>query len=220
MNSFKIEWNQLKEILSERPKIMEVQLIEPNIKKSFKFIKDKEGKLYDMDDYFERSGSFIIQDVETKKNYSADYYESGGDEDDMQVFGSEFDFEIVKETKKEPKKVIAKPKKKTLDKAPSQQIKFSVSEKEYVAAQRKAFKIWKELLSKEPQWAFDYSLNKNNYVALAENPKPHFYTVCDEPTTINTATGMFRFPNEKVANKFIKMMGTSIKHLCPKIYFS
>ena len=102
------------------------------------------------------------------------------------------------------KKVNTKPKSKALNKA---------------LVSQKAFKIWKQLLSKEPKWTFDYGLNQNNYVALAENPKPHFYTVCHEPTTINTATGMFRFPNEKVADKFIKMMGASIKHLCPKISF-
>jgi len=119
----------------------------------------------------------------------------------------------------EQKKVNTKPKTKALNKALVSRRKFSVTEQEFITAQRKAFKIWKQLLSKEPKWAFDYGLNKNNYVALAENPKPHFYTVCHEPTTINTATGMFRFPNEKVADKFIAKMGASIKHLCPKISF-
>lgn len=120
---------------------------------------------------------------------------------------------------KELKKVTAKPKTKALNKALVSRRKFSVTEEQYLIAQKKAFRIWKQLLSKEPEWAFDYILNKNNYVALAENPKPHFYTVCHEPTIINTATGMFRFPNKKVADKFIKMMGVSIKHLCPKISF-
>lgn len=116
-------------------------------------------------------------------------------------------------------KVKTKPKVKALNKALVSLRKFSVTEQQYLSAQKKAYKIWVELLSKEPQWAFDYGLNKNNYVALAENPKPHFYTVCHEPTTINTATGMLRFPNEKVADKFIAKMGASIKHLYPKISF-
>jgi hypothetical protein len=92
MKNFRIQFSELKKILSERPNIVEVELDNPKIKKKFKFIKDKEGKLYDMDDYFERSGKFIIQDIETKTKYSTDYYESGADEDNMEIFGEEFEF--------------------------------------------------------------------------------------------------------------------------------
>jgi hypothetical protein len=95
--------------------------------------------------------------------------------------------------------------------------KFSVSEKQYLSAQKKAYKIWKELLEKQPKWTFDNCLDKGNYVALAERPKRRFYTVCEMPATINTATGMFRFPNTEISDKFIKKMGKSLKYLFPEI---
>lgn len=109
--------------------------------------------------------------------------------------------------------------KKKLSKIDSGDKKFSVTQKQFLKAQEKAFKIWHKLLLKQPNWAFDHSLNENNYVAFAQNPEPHFYVVKHEPTTINTATGMFRFPNEKTANKFIVKMGSAIKYLYPTFEF-
>ena len=100
MKKFIIEWKELKEILSERPNVIEVQLLEPNIIRKFKFVKDKEGKPFDTGEYWERYGKFIIQDVESKKKYSTEYYESG-EFDDMQMFGEKFEFiEEKKITKK------------------------------------------------------------------------------------------------------------------------
>lgn len=96
-------------------------------------------------------------------------------------------------------------------------LKVIVTEKQYIAAQTKAYKIWNELMIKQPVWVFDSSLNGKHYIAFATNPKPRYYVVLGEHNTINTATGMFRFPNEKLGKKFITKMGKSMKHLFPSV---
>ncbi len=96
MKEFKITWKELKKVIFEKPTtITEVQLLNPETKRKFKFIKDKEGKAYDTGEYWEREGEFIIQDVESKKKYSSTYYENG-ERHDMQIFGESFDFTEIK----------------------------------------------------------------------------------------------------------------------------
>lgn len=95
--------------------------------------------------------------------------------------------------------------------------KLFATEKQYLNAQKKAFRIWNKLHEKL------YTIHAKektipyfkSYYYVAINPIGEAYVVCDA-NKINTSTGMFRFYSHEMTKEFIKEMGLSIYNIFPK----
>lgn len=96
---------------------------------------------------------------------------------------------------------------------PKSKLKITVTERQFLEAQKKAYKLWKEIVEKDDLPLY----HEGYYVACAQNPTVRYYTVCHQQNSINTATGMFRFCRQESSDKFIKLMGDDIKYLFPSI---
>lgn len=90
---------------------------------------------------------------------------------------------------------------------------ITVTGTQFLAAQKKAFKIWSNIVQKEGSSLYGNGV----YVAKAAHPQVYYYAVSRSNNlhNINAATGMFRFSNEACAEEFIARMGTDIKYLFP-----
>jgi len=94
---------------------------------------------------------------------------------------------------------------------------FTVSNTEFISAMKKAYKIWQKIVLKQKKWRFS-TLYQACYVA--KNPSGEPYVVvayCSR--SINSATGMFRFPTEETAQEFINLMGNDILMLFPDFIY-
>lgn len=96
--------------------------------------------------------------------------------------------------------------------------KLFSTEIQFLNAQKKAFRLW-DKLHKEMYTLYKKDGSRpffNSWYYIAINPSGEAYVVCHEVNKINTATGMFRFYSNEMAEKFIKEMGSSIYKLFPK----